>query len=65
MPESLSSRKIALSRPRTPRSREISDLIGQRDEGASAVDASYGDTLRGQMPRRLSALTRPRRGAPT
>jgi hypothetical protein len=63
MPESLSARKLALSRPRTPRPREVSDLLGRRDEGATIVDASYGDTLRGQMPRRLSALTRPRRGA--
>ncbi len=53
-----SSRKSARARPVPARRREISDLLGQRGEAAALVDASYGDTLRGLLPRRLSTLTR-------
>jgi len=62
MSESLSARKSAAARPKPPRSRAANDLLDGRSD-ALAVDASYGDTLRRLMPRRLSALTRPRQRA--
>jgi len=55
MADNSSPRKTALARPAPPRQREISDLLG---DTATPVDASYGDTLRRLLPRRLSALTR-------
>jgi hypothetical protein len=52
------SRRIVRARPLPPRRREIRDLLDRHDDGAAVVDASYGDTLRRLLPRRLSALTR-------
>jgi hypothetical protein len=59
MAGSLSARKSNAARPKLARPREASDLLDGRGDGV-AVDASYGDTLRKLMPRRLSALTRSR-----
>ena len=54
MAESL-SRKINPARLKLTRPR----VVDARSEGV-IVDASYGDTLRNLMPRRLSSLTRTR-----
>ena len=51
-------RKPNSTRPRRSYGREATDLLGGRGDGAALVDASYGDTLRGLLPRRLSAFSR-------
>jgi hypothetical protein len=58
MAESLSTRKPN-ARPKLPRARAANDSLDGRAD-FTAVDASYGDTLRPLMPRRLSAFTRSR-----
>lgn len=59
MAESLPARKPNVTRPKLPRPRDVSDLIEGRSDIA-AVDASYGETLRELMPRRLGAIARAR-----
>ena len=59
MAGSLPARKSNAARLKPTRTREASELLVARDD-AMAVDASYGDTLRKLLPRRLSALTRSR-----
>jgi hypothetical protein len=58
MAGSLSARKSNAARLKLTRPREASELLDAR--GDAMVDATYGDTLRKLMPRRLSALTRSR-----
>lgn len=58
MAESLAPRKSNAGRSKL-RTLEASDLMDVRGDGF-AYDATYGDTLRKLMPRRLSSLTRSR-----
>lgn len=62
MSEQPSARKATCVRPRPLHSAKMSE-IADDFEDSGFVDASYGDTLRHQLPRRLSALTGTRRSA--